>query len=316
MDQMENTVQLFQFGTPGSWFQLELHLPGHLPQPIGILLLDQDRDILHSRLQPEWWSSLGDQEEAEIWQEFGEDLQRWASAQGAADMIDWLASSASHSVRIGESQPIRFQDPQRTLDLLYNEHIAALCNRASPRTLWRSGQLFASSTRQLLPWLATAAGLALAWQGTRVYGKLHSSKPAIPIQLATASPLPFDADPKYRITMPTLDADWNPSVELGALPLKTVRAKASVRRTLKVLPVSARPRIRERVQAVPPAFLVVNATIPEMPLPTAMAPPPKYKNRNTFLRMIGYVSTPFRLLGARSHDVGESERGEEELVSR
>jgi hypothetical protein len=311
MDQMEKTVQLFQFGTPGSWVQLELHLPGHSPQPIGILLLDQDRDVLHSRLRPEWWSSLGDSEESEIWQEFGEDFQRWASEQGAAEMMNWLASSASHSVRIGESQPIRFQDPQITLDLLYNEHIPALCNRASSGTLARRAHLFVSSTRQLLPWLATAAGLALAWQGARVYGRLHSSKPATPVHLAIVSPLPFDADPKYRITMPTLDADWKPPVELGTLPVKAVRANARVRRKLRVLPVSVRPRVRDRVQAVPPTLLVANATIPEMPLPAPMAPPPKYRSRNTLVRVLGYVGAPFRLIGSLAHNVGQSERGEE-----
>jgi hypothetical protein len=303
---MDQKVQPFQSRIAGSWVRLESHLPGCAPQPIGILLLDTSRDTLHVRLRPEWWCSLGGQAEVEIWQELGEDLQRWAVELGATEMLSWLESTASHALRIGERQAIDFQDSGRTLDLLYTQHVLATCST--------SGHSFTLPMHYLRLLAAAAAGVALAWQGVRIYGRLHPEIPATrPIPLANSA-LQFESDPRYRLTLTNLEAEWNPPLGPDPRPLKRVRTRVSIRRTLKISPLSIKPRGVKRLQAAEPPFVVANATVPEIPPLPPIPPAPKYRNRNPFLRVLGYVGAPFKSLLSRPHGVGQEEREREGVL--
>jgi hypothetical protein len=103
----------------GEWAFLEAHLPGCASELIGILLREADRDQLHVRLRPAWWSALDDDGEAELWRELAEDLEQQAREMGAARVLEWLESTASHTIQISRRQEIRLTTAQATLDHLY-----------------------------------------------------------------------------------------------------------------------------------------------------------------------------------------------------
>lgn len=105
----------------GEWALLEAHLPGKIPERIGLILLDASHNALCVRIRPEW-SARDD--EREMWQDLGLDLERMASEIGPFEAMNWLESSASQAIRLSARQAIEFADPKIAFEALYAEHIA------------------------------------------------------------------------------------------------------------------------------------------------------------------------------------------------
>lgn len=108
----------------GEWCLLEVHLPMHPPRSVGVLLRERQSDKLTIKLRPAWWQFLGDGIDAEIWHELAEDLAAKAEELGAEQVIEWLASTASHVIQIGNQTRVQFEDAQKLVDALYTDHVA------------------------------------------------------------------------------------------------------------------------------------------------------------------------------------------------
>src|SRR3954471_18995926 len=108
------------------WALLEAHLPGQAPQRIGILLRDAKHDKLYVRTRPDWWLGLLDEEESLFWSELAEDLSERARELGAAQVLDWLEDTASHTLRISARQPIQLTNVKATLNSLNEQYLGAV----------------------------------------------------------------------------------------------------------------------------------------------------------------------------------------------
>ena len=104
----------------GEWALLEAHLPGKIPERIGLILRDSSRDALCVKIRPEWSARDG---ESEIWQELPVDLEQMASDIGPLETMEWLETSASQAIRLSARHAIEFADPEIAFDTLYAEHI-------------------------------------------------------------------------------------------------------------------------------------------------------------------------------------------------
>lgn len=109
----------------GEWTLLVAELPERPAQPIGVLFADIGANRLYVRLKQDWWADFSNQDDAEVWREICADIEHKAKEMGAADFLDWLEDIASHTLRITARQPISFRDPEITLGILYQQHIAA-----------------------------------------------------------------------------------------------------------------------------------------------------------------------------------------------
>lgn len=109
----------------GEWTLLVAELPGRRPQPIGVLFADIGANRLYMRLKQNWWTDFSSQDDAGVWRELAEDLEHKAKEMGAGHFLDWLEDTASHTLWITARQPISFRDPETTLGVLYQQHIAA-----------------------------------------------------------------------------------------------------------------------------------------------------------------------------------------------
>ena len=109
----------------GEWTLLVAHLPERPPQPIGVLFLDTSADRLYVRLRQDWWVDVSNQDDAEVWRELTKDFETKAREMGGVHLLDWLQDIASHTLRITARQPISFHNPEITLGILYQQHIAA-----------------------------------------------------------------------------------------------------------------------------------------------------------------------------------------------
>lgn len=109
----------------GEWTLLIAQMPEWPPQPIGVLFADIGADRLYVRLKQDWWTDFSNQDDVEVWRELAEDFEHRARQMGAIHFLDWLEDTASHTLRITARQPIAFRDPEITLGVLYQQHIAA-----------------------------------------------------------------------------------------------------------------------------------------------------------------------------------------------
>jgi hypothetical protein len=103
------------------WVLFSAHLPGRQPEPIGILLTDGQE--LHLKFRNDWTSILPNEDEIEVWRELPADLARKGLELGAAHIMAFLESTASHAVRISERQPIEIGDFETALSDLYEMHV-------------------------------------------------------------------------------------------------------------------------------------------------------------------------------------------------
>ena len=106
----------------GEYALIECELPGHGVQTIGVLLLDPATDTLHLRLRRDW-QSVGDEEDVEVFEELGEDLESLAQERGGTAVLDRLENEASHAIRVTDREAVTVRSFDRTLGELYREHV-------------------------------------------------------------------------------------------------------------------------------------------------------------------------------------------------
>lgn len=100
----------------------EVALPGRLPLPAGILLLDPWDGDLRLRLRQDW-DQIAGQEDAEVLSRIEEDLARRAGEMGGAALLEELEDTLSNVLRISSRRSVVIADPVRALDRLYQEHV-------------------------------------------------------------------------------------------------------------------------------------------------------------------------------------------------
>ncbi len=109
---------------PGEFSLLVSDLPGHGLKTIGVLLLDPATDTLYIRLRRDW-HVVGEEEEVEVLEELGHDLESLAQERGGAAVLEQLESQASLSIRVTDRESVTVRSFDRTLGDLYREHVPA-----------------------------------------------------------------------------------------------------------------------------------------------------------------------------------------------
>ena len=106
----------------GEYLVLSADLPGHSPQPIGILLFDPSTDALHVRLRRDW-DEIAQDEDAEVLAELEDDLAAKAREMGGTALLEYLESDASTALRVSDREAITVPDFEKTLNELYREQV-------------------------------------------------------------------------------------------------------------------------------------------------------------------------------------------------
>lgn len=109
---------------PATWSLLEIERPGHRPEPLGVLLVDDETGRLSLRLRP--GDDFADLEEqaADILDFLAGDLRQKALEMGGDGLVASLEEALSGFFRIGGRTAIAYSgDPQRTTDKLFDQHV-------------------------------------------------------------------------------------------------------------------------------------------------------------------------------------------------
>ncbi|HVW87626.1 MAG TPA: hypothetical protein VHB50_23225, partial [Bryobacteraceae bacterium] len=88
-----------------TWSLLEIARAGREPEPLGILLLDEQSGQLTQRLRESDFEDLEEQE-SDFLAALGPDLDAKAREDGGRALLDSLEDSLSGFLRIGDRQPI------------------------------------------------------------------------------------------------------------------------------------------------------------------------------------------------------------------
>ena len=112
----------------GTWSLLEIARAGHDPEPLGILLVDEESGELTLRVRDGGSVALEEDEleeqEADFLAALGPDLEAKAREAGGQALLASLEDSLSGFLRIGERQPIAYSgDARQTVDKLFDEHV-------------------------------------------------------------------------------------------------------------------------------------------------------------------------------------------------
>jgi len=106
----------------GQFSVVQADLPGKGPVNIGVLLQDPASDQLFLRFRRDW-ASLVDEEELDVFPELADDLTRKASEIGSEQLLDYLESTASGTLRVTDREQVVVEDFPRAVDRLYRRHV-------------------------------------------------------------------------------------------------------------------------------------------------------------------------------------------------
>jgi hypothetical protein len=106
---------------PVEWALLMVRLPARDSLPAGVLLRDATSDELHIKLVPELTGAY--EEVIEFWRELPNDLVERSRELGGFRVLEWLETTASHLIQLGSRAHMETTNPQKTLDLLYRQHV-------------------------------------------------------------------------------------------------------------------------------------------------------------------------------------------------
>ena len=108
------------------WAIALLCLPGKLPEPAGILLIDPYSDHLAVKLKMN--VEIKDEVVSAFWNELAVDLNQQAKEKGGEQVMEWLEETASHIVQLSprEAVDLKTMGLTETLEHLYREHVEPL----------------------------------------------------------------------------------------------------------------------------------------------------------------------------------------------
>lgn len=116
-----------------TWSLLEIARAGHDPEPLGILLVDEESGELTLRLREPGSGETENREngfqemeeqEADFLAALGPDLEAKARESGGLTLLASLEDSLSGFLRIGDRQAIAYSgDARHTVDKLFDEHV-------------------------------------------------------------------------------------------------------------------------------------------------------------------------------------------------
>jgi hypothetical protein len=106
-----------------TWSLLEMARADHEPEPLGILLVDEESGELTLRVRDSGFQELEEQE-ADFLAALGPDLEAKAREAGGQALLASLEDSLSGFLRIGERQAISYSgDARHTADRLFDAHV-------------------------------------------------------------------------------------------------------------------------------------------------------------------------------------------------
>jgi hypothetical protein len=106
-----------------TWSLLEMARAGQEPEPLGILLVDEQSGELTLRLREDGFDELEEQE-ADLLAALAPDLQAKAREAGGQALLASLEDSLSGFLRIGDRQAISYSgDARQAVDKLFDEHV-------------------------------------------------------------------------------------------------------------------------------------------------------------------------------------------------
>ena len=106
----------------GEYLLLEAELPGRPSETIGVLLHDPSDGRLALRLRRDW-DRLAEEDDAEVLEMLGHDLESKVADFGAARFLSWIEETLSNTVRVSEREPVAVGSFSATLDRLYRQHV-------------------------------------------------------------------------------------------------------------------------------------------------------------------------------------------------
>ena len=109
----------------GVYVILEAVLPGRLPQNIGVLLIDPTTGRGWVRMRNEF-TGLAEPEDIEVLESLDADIQSQLQTHGAEHFLQSLEDSLSNVLRISDRQKVPVDAFTRTIDRLFEEHVAPI----------------------------------------------------------------------------------------------------------------------------------------------------------------------------------------------
>lgn len=106
---------------------LEAAPPGEQVIPVGVLLLDPERDRLYVRVRRDW-DDL-EPEEAEVLEMMEQGLADTANDVGATWLLDYLQDTLSNTFRMSEPAEVMVEDFDRALARYYRQHVPSTVRR-------------------------------------------------------------------------------------------------------------------------------------------------------------------------------------------
>lgn len=106
----------------GHFSVLKVKIPERAPEPIGIVLLDPERDELYVKLRQNW-EAFADFEDIELLRVLEGDLTRQAGREGSEAVLADLEKNSSWAVEASNREAIAVKDFSQTLEKLYNEYL-------------------------------------------------------------------------------------------------------------------------------------------------------------------------------------------------
>jgi hypothetical protein len=107
-----------------SWSMLEIARPGHSPEPLGILLTDDETGAFYLRLRDETVFDELEEPDSDYLAALASDLEAKAKEIGGGALLNSLEDSLSNFLRIGGRTAIAYAgDPRRTVNRLFDEHV-------------------------------------------------------------------------------------------------------------------------------------------------------------------------------------------------
>ena len=107
----------------GVYVILEAVLPGHLPKNIGVLLADPTTDRGWVRMLNDF-AGLAEADDIEVLEALEDDIKAQLRDHGAGRFLQSLEDSLSNVLRISDRQTVAVDAFTRTIDRLFEEHVA------------------------------------------------------------------------------------------------------------------------------------------------------------------------------------------------